>query len=447
VELNEAVRRIVGQHWPLILLLVVLGVGAAALLHRGEERTYTASTRLVLDTSDPESSHESQAIADAAKAIATSPAQVRAAIGKAHVAGRDPSEVARDHVSVRALGTSAVMRLSVSDRNPQIAAAISNALAAQVIRTRVSLAKGEVQKVLAGLDQRIAAIDQEISRLDRTGGPEAQRRTGTDRSRRGRTDEATSTQALRTSLVQRRAALEADRISLLSTDAVRPRASIISAATPPRHRNSSRLVPDMILGALLGLVLGLGLAGLLETMRPTVVGGDALARALDTPLLGTLSSAPDDERALAGASPIGERLTLAAGVADVHDVSLLVAGPAVDLGPLSERLGTIFHQAQPALAEVVEGSGSGGERIGAIGGAGGGFRVGPLRAQEPSMNDRRATSLVVVSPEALKSTELASTRHVLRITGFPVLGLITYAPSPWFRRRRRAGAAEARVEP
>ena len=121
--------------------------------------------------------------------------------------------------------------------------------------------------------------------------------------------------------------LESERDSLLSADAVRPKPSIISAARPPDDADSSRLLPDMSLGALLGLVLGVGLAGLLETMRPTLVGGDALARELDTPLLGSLPGEPDEEKALQEATRIAVRLRLAAEVTEVRSACLLARGP------------------------------------------------------------------------------------------------------------------------
>jgi uncharacterized protein involved in exopolysaccharide biosynthesis len=443
MELNEAARRIVGQHWPLILILVLAGAGAAALLHRGDEKSYTASTRLVLDTNDPESSAEAAAIRDAAKAIATSPAQVKAALGKARITDRDAADVARNHVSVRSLGTSAVLRLSVSDRDRQTAAAASNALAAQLIRTRLGLTKGEVQKVLASLDRRISAIDEELSGLDRAPQPQPQR--GGRRAERAQQERNTSTQALRTSLGQRRSVLEAERINLLSTDAIRPQPLVISAATPPDEADSSPMLPDMILGALLGLILGLGLAGLLETMRPTVVGGDALARELDAPLLGRLPGNPDDPASLDKAGFVGERLSLAAEAGDVHDIGLVHAGPEVDLDPLSLRLETISAQTQPELAEVGRGARSAWRNMGEVAGGSSGFRVRPLRPHQPSLNERRA--LVVVSPEALKKTELAGTHHLLRITGSPVLGVITYAPSRRGRRRRRSVDAQGQRKP
>ena len=314
MELNEAGRRIIGQHWRLIVLFVALGVVVGALLHQGDVKTYTASTRLVLDTPDPTSRQESAAIADAAKAIATSPAQVRAALAKADATGRDPAEVAKQDVSVRALGTSAILELSVSDPSPRVAVNVSNALAAGLIRTRLEV--GGVKQVLVDLDRRIATLNQRILRINPAVGSPAKR---------------DSAERLRESLVQRRGILESERDSLLSADAVRPKPSIISPARPPDHADSSRRLPDMALGAFLGLVLGVGLAGLLETMRPTLVGGNALARELDTPLLGSLPGEPDEEKALQEATRIAVRLRLAAEVTEVRSACLLAVGPQVDL--------------------------------------------------------------------------------------------------------------------
>ena len=49
------------------------------------------------------------------------------------------------------------------------------------------------------------------------------------------------------------------------------------------------MVPRLGLAALLGLVLGIGLAAWAETVRPTVPGAARVARLLDAPLLGTLA--------------------------------------------------------------------------------------------------------------------------------------------------------------
>ncbi len=318
MELNEVGRRIFGQHWRLILGLVLAGIAVAALLHGGSVSTYTASTRLVLDTQDPKSRAESTSIADTAKAIATSPSQVRGALEDAHVTGRDPIDLAKHHVSIGALGTSAVLQLSVSD------------------------------------------------------------------------------------------------LSLLSTEALRPKPSIISPAALPTHADSSHWLPYLVLGALLGLVLGVGGAGLLETIRPTLVGGDALARAFETPLLGSLRREPNEDDA-DGLRRITPRLFVAAEVAGVGTVNLVGTDPAVDLSRLANGL-----EAAPADAFGPPRSPRDTHS---------GLRIRPFNLRDSSPEVPGGVGLVVVSPSALKKTELMDVSHLLNVASLPLLGLLTYSPS------------------
>jgi len=406
MELNEAGRRIFGQHWRLILGLLLAGIAAAALLHGGSASTYTASTRLVLDTQDPKSRAESTSIADTAKAIATSPAQVRGALKDAHVTGRDPIDLARHHVSIGALGTSAVLQLSVSDRNPRVAAAVATTLASRVIRARLDVSNGKLQQVLGQLDQRIDGLNRRIAGVD--------------------------SPTLRASLGQQRSVLEAERVSLLSTEALRPKASIISPATLPRHADSSHWLPYLVLGALLGLVLGVGAAGILETIRPTVVGGDALARAFETPLLGSLPGEAN-EHAGDALSRITPRLLLAAEAAGVGTVDLLAANPDVDLSQLAHGLG-----AAPADA-------FGPPRGGNPRDTRSGLWIRPFNLRDPSPEVPGGAGLVVVSPTALKKTQLMDVTHLLNVASLPLLGLLTYTPSSSRLRRATKDTVDTRA--
>ncbi|TML51868.1 MAG: hypothetical protein E6G21_06380, partial [Actinobacteria bacterium] len=165
MELNDALRRIVGQHWRLLGICLIAGA-LLSLLFAPQGALYSASTRLVLDTADPATRQESGVIADTAKAIVTSPSLAQSALRKAGVERGDPGAFARKHVSVAALGTSGVLQLSVTDRNRQVAASVANALAASLIRTRLDVTNGETQQVLADLDRRTAALSEKISKAD-----------------------------------------------------------------------------------------------------------------------------------------------------------------------------------------------------------------------------------------------------------------------------------------
>lgn len=430
MELSEAGRRIFGQHWPLILVcifFVLVGIGFGALV-RGGSQTYTASTRLVLDTQDPKTRSESTSIADTAKAIATSPSQVRAALNDAHVTKRDPLDVAKHHVSIRALGTSAVLQLSVSDRNPRIAAAVSNALAARVIRARLDVSNGQLQQeVLTDLAQwidelntKIASVDAQIDSLN-VRLANAGTAAGAN-ALRARRDAATRS---RDFLAQQRGVLESERVSLLSTNALRPKPSIISPATVPEHADASHWLSYLVLGTFLGLILGVGWAGLIEVIRPTLVGSDVLARELDTPLLGTLPNEPDADISEA-LPPVTARLWLAAEAAGVETVGLFPAAPGLDLSGFAERLEAIPPGALDPQHNAV-----------AMDHARPGLRIRPFSLHDSSADVQGGVGLVLVAPTEMKKAELIDVGQLLRLTPVPLLGLVTYTPQS-SRRRGRA---------
>src|ERR1700693_319413 len=161
MDLQEVIRRILFGHWVVILVCVVLTAGAMVTYHLFDTPMYTASTRVVLDAPAPTSGTEATAVADAAKAIVTSPTHIMAALNVAG-ATRDPVKLTST-ITLVPLGTSGILQLTVKDVNPQAAAAIANALAADLIQTR--LAVSPVARK-AALDARIKTATDRISALD-----------------------------------------------------------------------------------------------------------------------------------------------------------------------------------------------------------------------------------------------------------------------------------------
>jgi capsular polysaccharide biosynthesis protein len=452
MELNEAVRRILGEHWRLIVFFVAFGIGVAAVLHVTDVPMYTASARMVLDTQDPQSRAESVAIVDTARAIATSPTGVSDALSAAHVTGRDAVQIAEHRVSVRGLGSSGVFQLSVKDRDPQTAAVIVNALAAQVIRARLAVTEGQARQILADLAKKIDDLNARISFSDARIDSLNERIAGssdpeTVSSLRRERDDASR---LSDFLAQQRAALEAQRTSVLSTDSLRAKPTIISRAAPPIRADSSGVLPDVILGALLGLILGVGVAGVIETFRPTLVGAEALAREFRAPLLGTLTSQPDAGEAVQDATAIAMRLRLAAEAASLRGVGLVPIGPHVDVRSLAERLEEVslegasaVETGEPALERQVEAALSGRLGRAAAGTLTGRshlpVRIRPFEVQNASLSNGSGTGLVLVVPSTVRKTELREAGHLLTVSRLPLLGLITYA------RPRNASKIAARV--
>jgi capsular polysaccharide biosynthesis protein len=423
MELNDALRRIIGQHWRL-LGACLLGGLILGLLFAPHGTEYSASARLVLDTPDPVARAQSEAISDTAKAIATSPSLVRAALRTAGARRGDPAGFATNHVSVRALGTSGVIELSVTDGDRAVASSVANALASLLIRTRLNVTNGETDRVSTDLGRRTTELSSKISaaddylnalslRIAATSNPQSANRL---RAKRDAAQRAVDF------LGQQRSVLESERVSLLSAGAQRPSPSIISAATPPLAPQASHRLVYLLLGAVLGLILGVGVAGLIETIRPTLVGGDILAGELDAALLGTLM--PGAPRA--SATDVGARLRLAAEAAQVGNVALVSAGPNIDL----HRMAGSLRSSPAAGAHIATGNGesSGTPDVHPL-------RIGAFNPESPPFNNGARSGLVLVSPSALKKTELRDIAYLLKASHLPLLGVITYA-SPESRLRR-----------
>lgn len=444
MELKEAVRRILRQHWLLVTCFVVVGA-VLGTLHAAKPTSYTASTRLVLGTDDPKSRTESGAIADTGKAIATSLTQVRNALADAHMKHHSPVDVAKNHVFVRALGTSGVVQLSVTDKNPEVAAAIANALAARVIKVRTQVILGGQQSVLSSLsrsiddlNRKIATIDQTIDRLNvqaaQAGSAESVNALRTQR------DEAARQ---RDFLTEQRSPLETERITVLSGAAQHPSAEVISEANVPTTADSSPFFQEFILGALLGLVLGIGFAGLIETFRPTLVGSDSVAREFGTPLLGAIPSGEDEARARQLLARVALRLRLAADSVGVNNVALVAVGPDVELGLLAATLDELAADA--ARRTVAQGvvAADGLAAGGSAAGSGRQFRIRPFGVLD-GRTDASQAALVLVSPSVAMKEEIDEVSHLLRVAGSPLLGLITYERPREPRPRLNLSALRAR---
>ena len=409
MELNEVIGRIFVRHRNLILALLVVGLLGGLAVHVGEAPLYAASARLVLDTPDPENQDQSGVIADTTRAIATGPSLVRDALAKVG-ARRDPIKVVKEHVEVQALGSSGVIQLTVTDADPRIAVALANAIAAAVIEARLELTAGQAAIVARELEAEIARLQKQVESLDGQIQPQAGGGNLDNRLRR------------RDLLVQRINQLQTDRASLEATRAVRPKAAVLDTASPPALKRPGRQLPDLVLGGLLGLLLGVGIAAAMEGLRPTLVGRTAIARGLNAPVLAELAGPPQQRGHRYGwvAADIAEaamHVELVAVAAGVQHVRLMALDRQVDLASLVETLGeplktaTVEQAEMPTARRRRPGSRTGQE-----------LEVPNAQAGNP------AIGLVLVAPTVLKLADLDPVKDFLTISGWPLLGLIVYQP-------------------
>jgi len=418
MDVGEVVRRVGLAYWPLILGLAFVGAAGAGAVHFKDAPIYTSEVRFVLDTSDPRAASESVAIADTAKSIATSPANVSAALLSAGV-DRDVEQFATRNVDLQPLGTSGVMDLQVKDSDPVAAASIANALAIDVISTRLRVNELQAVQLATSLTDQVKALDASIAQLDA--------RIANYRS--SSPDPSTSAAALsglyseRASLAQERLTLEAEINQINQSLALRPQALIIDAAVPASAPDPSRAPIDMALGGLGGLVLAVILATLLATLRPRISGTRQIERLLAAPVLGNVNRLDDEVDATLPA-----RVGIAAMRLGVKHIQLVPLDGSVEavnvVNVLADRLGS-----RPAAASVP------------VPLYGNGQAVTHPRRRSPNhhldvtpfdpalfMKNGNATEtgVILVTPAVLGKGVIEASTDLRSLTGWPVAGVVTY---------------------
>jgi hypothetical protein len=474
MEFDQIAQRIFRRHAVLIAVCLLIGVAAALLVHWGDVKQYTAVTRLTLDTPDPKSSAESLAVADTARAIVTSPTQIRTALTKAGVV-RDPTRLSRNDVQLQQLGTSAVLQLSVRDRDPQTAASLANALAAQLVQLRLELRRGAAIRLAAQLDSRIDELSKQLDALNEQIVDRQARSSAAGPNGASTDPELIRLQNARTNLIDQKSALETERSQLSANDAMLPEASVIDPAVVPTKADPSRIPHDLALGILLGLTLGIFAAAVVESLRPSLVGGDAIARALGAPPLGALACAPGQGDCISGKDLIAlaARLHLVAIRARLRSVALVSVKPGVEPTDLTDRLQRMVRllhgsngsrppsplRSSDIVAPASVGASglnvlrllyeSDDRQTAAAAGAvderdlderdvkdmrsAGLLDLRVLSIADPlTDDDLQATGFVLIVPSPIASAELKPAVDALALTGRPLLGVIVYP-----RRSRR----------
>ena len=207
-------------------------------------------------------------------ALATTPSLLQAALMAAD-AQRDVDEFAATHVAAQRLGESSIVELSVTDDDP-IAAA--------------------TDRVRAGHPGRAVHERRRPSRLPGHAGQAGRTRSQTATAQRDKLVSQLRGIADVTARADLGAQIQSANqlLSQLSSPArhrwrstTRTGTSVVLVGNKPDIRQvQSSILPQLALAVLLGLVLGLTAATILETMRPRVNSIRALARMLQAPVLG-----------------------------------------------------------------------------------------------------------------------------------------------------------------
>lgn len=119
---------------------------------------------------------------------------------------------------------------------------------------------------------------------------------------------------------------------------------------------------------------------------------------------------------------LASHLRLAAEAAHVQTVELVAVGRTVDLLPVAERLQRLMVSEESSASTEVLGARS--------------VLVRPLHMRPAgSANGHSGPSgIVLVAPSTVKKSDLVPVTDLIGITGWPLLGVITYRSAPFWRR-------------
>jgi capsular polysaccharide biosynthesis protein len=427
MELRELGDRLFRLHAKLIITFLLLGVLCGLALQLHYQTQYRASTVLVIGAPDPQSAEQAAALANTAQGIATGPQLVGRAISEAGVT-RNVNEVAAA-VSVQTLGSSGIITLTVTDRQPRAAVALANALASGVVSTRAALIQSGLASSLRGLNQEEAATQAQVQDLS------AQVRTA---------DIATlpALEARLASLQQAAAQIAVQENTLQAQQG--PRAAVLDKAVSAVSIHGRALI-DALLGGVLGLVLGIAIAAVREMARPSLVGAGAISRAIGAPLLGEMS-APPDTWTLAALPDAGTYIELAADAQNVQETRFAALEPdgrhrgkvRMLEGPLSRLRFGWSRLSQPLAAPVDDDQSA--ELASAL-------APGVPSAADPDGDAAPRTGLVVAIPRVLKASDVDVVTNFIWISGWSLLGVIVYSVPRKKIMIRRGGPGPADSRP
>ena len=459
MEASETGRRIFWRHRWLLLVLVILPAAGVVVLKQGQPVTYAATAVVQGQDTTPDTTTQVSAIQSRVAAVATDPAMVQQALRQAKIS-RNASQVAKHDISVAPAGSYAIMGITVTDKSPQVAQALSATLATGVVDQLNQLGvKGnpELLSLAKTHSQLVTKRDQLQKALAGVSAADAS------------TSVPVQTLLSQLSAVEQELANnESEQQQVLATLTTETGASVVSVPTAAAAASRHAVVYGALAG-LLGLIVGLLFATLREVLRPTVAQPGAGARELGAVLFGTAEERGGQIVALGRDLP--ERLNLAAHRAGVSTVVLTGPGSPGRLSSLAARLRGEMPSTEPADglslgADRGDGTSQNGDARRpafvssdhrTVGLATADWPVGVTAAQSPepqrtvvTLNDIRLgapppdAALVVVLPKYAPHGALDQAADLGVTADWPILGVIGIRRRSWLATFIDRGTARTR---
>ena len=292
---------------------------------------YTATAKVQTQAAVPDAETQVLGIVGRVAAIATSRSVVQSAVAAAGV-DRNAADVARRQVAVTAVGSSGVVAVAVTDRDPQVALRLTEALATAIV--------DNVNTASVGSSSQLATLQSQQSQLSQSRdsliGELAQAQANHQQaSEAGVQALITQLNGVETQLADNATAVQ----QLIASDSAKQEAAVLSTS-PLATPVSRSTMAYAALAGLLGLVLGLFIATVRELVSPTVAQPSAGARELGLVQLGTARLAKQGLPLLD--DDLATRMVLAADRLGARTLVLTGPVPPPQLSTLAARMNAVL---------------------------------------------------------------------------------------------------------
>lgn len=401
MRVDEAFRRMVGGYWWLIGLFVLLPSVGAGVYGAHQPTQYAAVARIQMSGGLASTNVQADAATQWLQGVITTPSMVKDAMAAAGIPG-DPTLFATNSITVTRVGVSTVNDISVVTTNPDRSVIAANSLVQQALSYANTSHQGDAAQMTA-LNNQIDGLtknrDKLIAQL------------------------AVAPPGLVLELQARIAAvaptltdLLRQRSDLTLASSQRSSIGLLDPASPLPSSVGPRVRQLVALAGLAGLLVGIGLAAILEAVRPRVRGRRWVAAELGAPLLGHLPTTALD-------SPHGASALREFGrAADVVDRRF--ADATVVLLPVDRRHERWAARVATDLESLT------GLRIE--------HSADAVRAPVSADGTRRGdagTVVIALSPSIEAQRNLNDLSGYAETMGWPIVGVLTFR-RPWLFGRR-----------
>jgi succinoglycan biosynthesis transport protein ExoP len=282
VELRKQIGVIRSWFW-LIVASVLLASATAYLVSNALPKVYEGRVTLIVGQSTQAANPDlnqllaSQRLSQTYADLATTSPLLEQVIAKNGL--RITPDDFRKRIVAQAPSDSTLVHLTLQDGDPARAAALANSLAAEMIAASPAIA-GRDSQIQQFIDGDLTAIQAQIEDTQ----AEIQRLTGLPSRSAGDEQQLQALQGRIVILRQTYATMLG-----FSSNSGANLLTVVDPAAPPEEPASPRVLLNTIIAALVGLLLALGVAFLLDYLDDTVKSTDDVETVAGLPTLGTIA--------------------------------------------------------------------------------------------------------------------------------------------------------------